>query len=115
MGSTRIELSPYTMFAATPVYDGISVEVEGSRQKVVLFGMMVDAVVPDATDEIFRVPAGGDARLDLISQKFYGIPDLWWVIALVNNILDPLVGAPVGTNIRVPSKNRLASEGILTV
>lgn len=115
MGSTRIELPPYSMFTATPVYDGISVEVEGTRQKVILFGMMVDAVVPDATDEIFRVPAGGDARLDLISQKFYGVPDLWWVIALVNNIVDPLVGAPVGTNIRVPSKSRLASEGILTV
>ena len=115
MGSTRIELHPYSMFGATPVYDGIAVEVEGVRQKVILFGMMVDSVVADATDEIFRVPAGGDARLDLIAQKFYGVPDLWWVIALVNNILDPLVGAPVGTNIRIPAKSRLASEGILTV
>lgn len=103
------------MFSATPVYDGISAEIEGTRQKVILFGMMVDAVVPDATDELFRVPAGVDTRLDLISQRFYGVPDLWWVIALVNNIVDPLAGAAVGQNIRIPAKSRLASEGILTV
>jgi len=103
------------MFAATPVYDGISAEIEGSRQKVIVFGMMVDAVVPDATDTLFRVPQAGEARLDLIAQKFYGVPDLWWVIALVNNIVDPLVGAEVGKNIRIPTRNRLASEGILTV
>jgi nucleoid-associated protein YgaU len=115
MGNTRIELAPYSMFASTPVYDGISAEIEGTRQKVVVFGLMVEAVVPDATDELYRVPAGGESRLDLISQKFYGVPDLWWVIALVNNMLDPLVGATTGQNIRIPARNRLASEGILTV
>jgi nucleoid-associated protein YgaU len=103
------------MFAATPVYDGISAEVEGTRQKVVVFGLLVDPVVPDATDELYRVPQGGESRFDLISKKFYGVPDLWWVLALVNNIVDPLVGVTVGQNIRVPTRNRLASEGILTV
>lgn len=115
MASTRIELSPYSMFVATPVYDGITAEIEGVRQKVIVFGLMVDAVVPDATDTLFRVPQQLEARLDLISQKFYGVPDLWWVLALVNNVVDPLLGPKVGINIRVPTRNRLASEGILTV
>lgn len=115
MGNTRIELPPYSMFSSTPAYDGIGAEIEGTRQKIAVFGLLVDPVVPDATDELFRVPQGADARLDLISQKFYGVPDLWWVIALVNNILDPLVGAPVGINIRVPTRQRMAAEGILTV
>jgi hypothetical protein len=115
MASARIELSPYSMFVATPVYSNVTAEIEGTRQKVIVFGLMVDAVVPDATDVLFRVPQAGEARLDKISKKFYGVPDLWWVLALVNNIVDPLVGAPVGINIRVPTRNRLAAEGILTV
>jgi len=103
------------MFSATPAYDGVEAEVEGSRQKVIVFGLMVDAVVPDATDVLYTVPQAGEGRLDLVSQQFYGTPELWWVIAMVNNLLDPLVGFTVGQTVRVPRKERLASEGLLSV
>ena len=115
MANARIELSPYSMFANTPAYQDVSVEIEGVRQNVIVFGMMVDAVVADASDTLFRVPQSAEGRLDLISQKYYGTPELWWVVALVNNIRDPLVGAEVGQTIRVPTRNRLAAEGILSV
>lgn len=98
------------MFPVTPIYESTS---EG--EPVVVFGLLQDAVVQDPTDLIFTVPIGNVYRLDMISQNFYGVPDLWWVIARVNNVLDPLVGLPLGTRIRVPSKARLAQEGLLSV
>ena len=106
MAGQRIELPPYSMFAQTPVYE------VGSD---VVFGQMVPAVAPNSTDIIYTVPPAGQYRLDLISTQFYGVPDLWWILAAVNNVLDPLVAMPAGTRIQVPSRDRLASEGVLNV
>ena len=106
MSGQRIKLPDYSMFSKTPVYD-----VEGT----IVFGLMADVVVPDVTDTLFTVPPGGEHRLDLIAYEFYGVRELWWVIARVNNIDDPLVGVPHGTLLRIPSRNRLASLGVLNV
>jgi hypothetical protein len=94
------------MFATTPVY-----EVEDE----VLFGLMKDVIIPDASDTLFTVPPGGVNRLDSISMQFYGTPALWWVIARVNNVIDPLLGVGLDQQIRIPTKSRLAAEGILNV
>jgi nucleoid-associated protein YgaU len=110
MADQRVELPQYSMFAKTPVYE-VSTE-EGNE---VVFGLLQDVIVPDPTDAVYVVPIGGLYRLDLISQSFYGVPNLWWVIARVNGILDPLVGAALGDQIRIPSKTRLAREGLLNV
>ena len=95
------------MFTSTPVYD------LGAGN--IVFGLMQQVVVQDASDELWTVPMAGVARLDLIANEFYGTPALWWVIASVNNILDPMVGVPQGTSIRVPTKERLSAEGVLNV
>jgi hypothetical protein len=106
MAGQRIELPPYSMFATTPVYD---VDNE------VVFGLMKDVVVPDASDTLFTVPPGAESRLDAISYKFYGTPALWWVIARVNDVEDALVGVALNATLRIPTKERLASQGILNV
>lgn len=41
-------------------------------------------------------------RLDIISNNFYGTPNYWWMIALANNLIDPLV-VNKGTLLRIPS------------
>lgn len=107
MAGQRIELPQYSMFAKTPVYD--------LGGETVVFGLMQPAVVPDDTDELWVVPSAGVPRLDLLANDFYGTPSLWWVLASVNNILDPLVSVTEGTGIRVPTKERLSAEGILNV
>ena len=94
------------MFATTPIY-----EVGGD----IVFGLMTPVVLPDPTDEIWPVPAAGVYRLDLLSYGFYGTPELYHVLADVNNFIDPLVGIPQGTLMRVPTKQRLAAEGVLNV
>ena len=109
----NVELPSFSMFARTPLYDS-KAEVDGKLEPVVVFGLMVDPVSPDASDELIRVPLAGQNRLDRISGQVYGIPDLWPVIASANRLIDPLVGFSVGDKIQVPSPERLAAQGILS-
>lgn len=46
-------------------------------------------------------------RPDLISQKAYGTPDLWWVIYEFNGIKDPLFGLKIGQILRIPQIDRV--------
>ncbi len=39
--------------------------------------------------------------LDTISMKYYGIPNLWWVIALVNGFNNPFEDLEPGTNLKI--------------
>ena len=42
-------------------------------------------------------------RLDLLSQEAYETPFLWWVIAIVNDLIDPFDSSKVNTLISIPS------------
>ena len=112
--TVRVELVPFSMFAATPAYQ-IPAELDSGTENVVVFGLKRNAVVPDPSDSLFTVPAGGQGRLDLVSQKFYGTPELWESIANCNPSLDPMIGPEAGSIIQVPARLRLASLGILNV
>jgi len=102
----RVELSAFSAFIQTPVYS-----VGGET----VFGLMQEVIVPDATDARYTVPSEFAGRMDLISNYFYSTPLLWWAIASVNNMLDPMVEPPPGVIIRVPTRERLAKEGVLNV
>jgi len=106
MAGQRIELPPYSMFAKTDVY---------TVNDTIVFGLMQDVVVPHSSDDLIKVSPGQEDRLDLISTQSYGTPNLWWVIARVNDLLDPDIGFEVAQQIRVPTKERLATLGILNV
>jgi hypothetical protein len=106
MAGQRIELPPYSMFAKTSVY-----EVGGE----VVFGLRRQVVVPDATDILIKMPSAGVYRLDLIADQYLGMADLWWVIAEINNMPDPLVTVDINTELRIPTRERLASLGVLNV
>ena len=111
----RVILPKNSMYASTPVYKGIKASVDGIDISASVFGLMRDVVVPHSTDIIFKVPVRGQERIDIISYHHYGTSELWWVIARVNNILDPLTSLSPGDEIRIPAKNRLASIGLLSV
>jgi len=72
----------------------------------------------DAT--VYQIKSNQIARLDQISYDFYRTPRLWWLIAAVNDMLDPfgdmieMVGATIGAaalagpaKILVPKKSRV--------
>jgi hypothetical protein len=58
--------------------------------------------IPQSKDDIYYCVQEGD-RIDLLAARFYGDPNLWWVIAEANNIeLVPTQLVPA-TTIRIPS------------
>ena len=52
--------------------------------------------------QYFEVVLSKPATLDLISQQQYGTPLLYWAIADLNDILNPMVLLPAGMKIKVP-------------
>lgn len=107
MASTapKIELPIHSAYINTPVYQ-VGTDI--------YFGLLRDPIVQDATDMQYQVTQGFENRLDLISNNFYGTPNLWWVIAMVNDINDPMLGVDIGTKLRIPTKTRLANAGVLS-
>jgi len=63
-----------------------------------------------ALDQWTSVGAGEEGRLDLVALRVYRLEDLWWVIALANNILDPFSEVTSGLNLRYPSFDWVAAN-----
>lgn len=65
----------------------------------------VDDIPSYITGELtHRVKENEVNRLDLISWKYYKTPELFWVIAAVNNIIDPF-NIEEGTVLRIIPKS----------
>jgi hypothetical protein len=62
----------------------------------------------DANDFYFTVTSGTANRLDLISFAQYGTTDYYWLLAMINEINDPLGELPAGSIIRCITPQRLA-------
>ena len=52
--------------------------------------------------EVGYVPAGYEHRPDLIANVFYGSPQNWWLLMLVNGISDPGEGFTQNQRIIIP-------------
>lgn len=58
------------------------------------------------TIRTYRIPQAMEYRPDLISYKFYGNFNLGWLIALHNDMLDPVFGFESGKEIDIPSMDQ---------
>tara|TARA_Y100000401_G_C8255563_1_gene190542 strand:+ start:189 stop:500 length:312 start_codon:yes stop_codon:yes gene_type:complete len=59
------------------------------------------AINPSNTDIVTIVKVGAQ-RLDILSYRYYGTPDLWWIISQANNLSGDTMVVPPGTKIRIP-------------
>jgi hypothetical protein len=66
-----------------------------------------DTIEELASDRFFEVTREFAYRLDLISLKFYGTLYLYWVLARVNNLVDPFADTVVGLRLRIPDRENL--------
>ena len=67
-------------------------------------------------DAFITIKSKDQGRLDLLAYTHYGDPFLWWVIALVNDIVDPIYGAEPGYVVRLPKRSNIfvsSIEGLL--
>ena len=49
-------------------------------------------------------------RLDLVAYRVYGDPRYWWIIALVNNIFNPLRDLAVGMVLLLPKMEAISAS-----
>lgn len=98
--TTLLETSPW---AREPRYrDHVANEV--------FFGPRAPALLaedPTAPDPRAVVTTG--TRLAVLAHDAWDRADLWWVIADVNDVLDPF-NLPVGAELRVPALDRVLVE-----
>ena len=70
-----------------------------------------DINIPESeNDRYYQVESGDKNRLDLIAYKYYNKANLWWVIALANDIRNPLE-IEVGEILRIPATDVLYGYG----
>lgn len=67
--------------------------------------------VPQTTDRFITVDSEYVGKLDLVAFDEYGDVDYWWVIALVNDVLEIPSDIYLGRKLRIPSKGYV--DGIL--
>lgn len=65
------------------------------------------SILPAPTDTRFVVDKKFAGRLDRISDLFLGEPRYWWIIAMLNNILDPHNEVVEGTVLLIPAIDRI--------
>jgi hypothetical protein len=52
-------------------------------------------------DDIYVITTSTD-RLDLLAFEYYGDKNLWWIIAVANNLNDATLYVKAGTQLRLP-------------
>lgn len=63
-------------------------------------------------DDIFvTVTPATESRPDLIAFQLYGRSNLMWLVLQYNNILDPVTELVAGTKLRLPTQERVNSNG----
>ena len=62
-------------------------------------------IYPSVTvsNEDFYIIAREQDRMDLLANDFYGDPNLWWVIAMANDLDRDSVFPPLGFQLRIPN------------
>lgn len=66
-------------------------------------------ITPSDGDTIHFIQEKDIGRLDNLAFEFYGNPNLWWVIAHVNDITNQLDDMEVGQRLRIPERDNLFS------
>lgn len=58
-------------------------------------------IIESTQDSFYTVESDCEDRIDKVSYKFYNTPHLWWAIAMMNHIKNPMRLEP-GIILRIP-------------
>jgi nucleoid-associated protein YgaU len=79
---------------------------EQNETKTKYFESTIYPKVAPSDNDIYIITGQGD-RLDLLSNKYYGDPKLWWIIATANNLNDATLAVAPGRQLRIPSNTSI--------
>jgi len=71
-------------------------------KKIPYYTTVIPTKIPSENIPFYYVTQDGD-RLDILSYKFYGTPNNWWVLAKANNLANGSIGIPIGTRLFIPN------------
>ena len=78
---------------------------ENTKNDRIHCGTTIYSSIPELDGDIYVITQYGD-RLDLLANRFYGDPSLWWYIAKANNLT--IMKIPTGTSLRIPENTDFA-------
>jgi phage tail protein X len=58
--------------------------------------------IKPSDSDLYIISEAGD-RLDLLAKKYYGNTNMWWIIAVVNNLNDANFFVPEGRQLVIPT------------
>ena len=89
-------------------YENIKTILKTGKGKV-YDSTLLSYVEPTDTDIVILTTMGD--RLDLLANKYYNNPAMWWVIATANNLNDANFFVQEGIQLRIPSNiNEILSD-----
>jgi len=73
------------------------------------FPLMIENIkfIDSDIQSYYNVQENESGRLDLIANRVYNNPKLWWAIAIANNIEDTLTEPLSNTSLKIPSINSI--------
>lgn len=73
----------------------------GSLNKATFAIYKTPSIGPASDDKFYEITKEVEFRPDLVSFRFYGLPDFWWRIMEINKMKD-IMEFRAGRNIRLP-------------
>jgi hypothetical protein len=96
--------TPYSRYISTKVF------IDQEDENRVFFGTWAPPKIYETMEPSYHVVTADEiARPDLIAYRVYKDPNLWWVIALRNNIGFPLIDLTAGTVLTCPNINDISA------
>lgn len=81
-------------------YNGLSAVIDEAGNNY-LTSCSRKSIKESTKDKLYTVDPECENRLDAVSYKFYNTPHLWWAIAMMNHIKNPM-RLEVGIVLRIP-------------
>lgn len=98
----KVQISASSHLQRTPVYQLVDQQT-GKPIGVHVWGRWAPIDIPsDPSDAYYPIAEKDVGRLDSIAYAYYRNPYLWWIIAWVNDIQNPLE-MEIGQVIRIPA------------
>lgn len=99
-----IALSVHSPYQATPLLQLLD-DTDRFLVDSYAWGRWEAVEFPESDEDArHRVASIDLGRLDNLAHRYYRNRYLWWVIAHVNDVVDPLFGMEVGQVLRIPSR-----------
>jgi hypothetical protein len=88
-------------------YDNINIQNKIGKG-LVYYSQLLPYIEPSDSDILIITEE--EDRLDILANQFYGDPNLWWVIALYNNLTDIDLKLEAGLQLRMPNRSSVVTR-----